>query len=195
MLFNNILEDIVTSYNNEVDSLVLLHKTKGGGAVRSKSGLAFENFIESICDINNLVAKRDDYKKSEIIDGEQLVNLQVDKHCYRDGVLVKMIESKCYLDACYFKRAVDDFIDLHNSPDVPNNLDYAIVTGQRALGDNALKYHSAKFKRSTGKDLKIFILNHHKQRNSQKAIYMEEYRSNFNLDMSEVKDLVEWIQK
>ena len=189
------MKDIIKTYNNEVDALSLLHKNEGGGKARSKSGLAFENFIERICDINNLVAKRDDFKKSEIIDGEQLVNLQVDKHCYRDGVLVKMIESKCYLDACYFKRAVDDFIDLHNGPDTSNNLDYAIVTGQRALGDKPLKYHSAKLKRSTGKDLKIFILNHHKQRNSQKAIYMEEYRSNFNLDMSEVTDLVEWLQK
>ena len=51
------------------------------------------------------------------------------------------------------------------------------------------------FKRATGKDLKVFILNQHKKRNGNKAIYMEEYRNNFNLDMSEVEDLVEWIQK
>ena len=189
------MEDIIEIYNNEVDSLVHLYKTKGGGAVRNKSGLAFENFIENICRINNLDAKRNDHKKSEIIDGEQIVNLQVDKHCYRDGVLVKMIESKTYLDACYIKRAVDDFIDLHNSPDVPDNVEYAIVTGQRALGDKPLKYHSAKFKRATGKDFKIFIINQHKQRNSKKAIYMEMYRSDFNLDISEVKEFSEWLQK
>jgi hypothetical protein len=195
MLFNNTLEDIVTSYNNEVDDLVLCHKNDGGGKARSKSGLAFENFLENICDVNGLVAKRNDYKKSEIIDGEQLDKLQVDKHCYRDNVLVKMIESKTYLDACYLKRAVDDFIDLHSSPDVPDNLEYSIVTGQECVAENALKYHTAKFKRATGKDLKVFILNQHKKRNGNKAIYMEEYRNNFNLDMSEVEVLVEWLQK
>ena len=189
------MKDIIVIYNNEVDSLVQLHKTKGGGAVRSKSGLAFENFIESVCDINNLVAKRDDYKKSEIIDGEQLDKLQVDKHCYRDNVLVKMIESKTYVEACYLKRAVDDFIDLHNSPDVPDNLEYAIAAGQASIAENALKYHSAKFKRATGKDLKLFVLNQHKKRNPKKAIYMEEYRNDFNLDMDVVNEFVKWLQK
>ena len=189
------MKDIIKTYNNEVDALSLLHKNEGGGKARSKSGLVFENFIGGVCDVNNLVSKHNDYKKSEIINGEQIDNLQVDKHIYRDNVMVKAIESKTYLDACYLKRAVDDFIDLHNSPDVPDNVEYTIVAGQKCVAEKALKYHSAKFKRSTGKDLKIFILNHHKQRNSQKAIYMEEYRSNFNLDMSEVKDLVEWLQK
>lgn len=189
------IKEIIENYNDEVDGLSLLHKTKGGGAARSKSGLIFENFLEDMCKFFGLVPKRNDYKKSEIIDGVQLVNIQVDKHCYRNGVLVKLIESKCYLDACYLKRAVDDFIDLHNSPDVPDSVEYAIVTGQRALGDKPLKYHSAKFKRATGKNLKIFILNQHKQRNPKKSIYMEMYRSDFNLDMSEVKEFSEWLQK
>ena len=189
------MKETVETYNNEVDNLVLCHKNDGGGKARSKSGLAFENFLESVCDVNGLVAKRNDYKKSEIIDGEQLDKLQVDKHCYRDNVLVKMIESKTYLDACYLKREVDDFIDLHNSPDVPDNLDYSIVTGQECVAENALKYHTAKFKRATGKDLKVFILNQHKKRNGNKAIYMEEYRKDFDLDMKVVNEFVEWLQK
>ena len=189
------MNEIVETYNKEVDALSLLHKKGGGGKARNGSGLAFENFIGGVCDVNNLVAKKNDYKRSEIINGEQINNLQVDKHCYRDNVLVKMIESKTYLDACYLKRAVDDFIDLHNSPDVPDNLEYSIVTGQECVAENALKYHTAKFKRATGKDLKVFILNQHKKRNGNKAIYMEEYRNNFNLDMSEVEVLVEWLQK
>ena len=189
------LENVIEFYNKEVDALALLHKNEGGGKARSKSGLAFENFIGSVCDVNDLVAKKNDYKKSEIIDGEQLDNLQVDKHCYRDNVLVKAIESKTYLDACYLKRAVEDFIDLHNSPDVPDNVEYAIVAGQKCIAEKSLKFESAKFKRSTGKDLKLFVLNRHKTRNPKKAIYMEMHRNDFNLDMSEVKDFVEWLQK
>ena len=189
------LENVIEFYNKEVDALALLHKNEGGGKARSKSGLAFENFIESVCDVNDLVAKKNDYKKSEIINGEQLDNLQVDKHCYRDNVLVKMIESKTYLDACYLKRAVDDFIDLHNSPDVPNNVEYTIVAGQKCVAEKALKYHSAKFKRSTGKDLRVFVLNQHKQRSGKRAIYMDHARNDFNLDMSEVNKFVKWIQK
>ena len=188
------MNEIVETYNKEVDALSLLHKKGGGGKARNGSGLAFENFIGGVCDVNNLVAKKNDYKRSEIINGEQINNLQVDKHCYRDNVLVKRIESKTYLDACYLKRAVDDFIDLHNSPDVPDNVEYAIVTGQKCVADKSLRFESAKFKRSTGKDLKLFVLNRHKIRNPKKAIYMEMYRNDFNLDMSEVKDFVEWLQ-
>ena len=167
------MKDIIKTYNNEVDALSLLHKNEGGGKARSKSGLAFENFIESVCDVNDLVAKKNDYKKSEIINGEQIDNLQVDKHIYRDNVMVKAIESKTYLDACYLKRAVDDFIDLHNSPDVPDNVEYAIAAGQKCIAEKSLRFQSAKFKRSTGKDLRVFVLNQHKQRSGKRAIYME----------------------
>ena len=51
------------------------------------------------------------------------------------------------------------------------------------------------FKRATGKDLKVFILNQHKKRNGNKAIYMEEYRKDFDLDMKVVNEFVEWLQK
>ena len=189
------MKDIIETYNNEVDDLARLHKEEGGGKARSKSGLAFENFIGGVCDVNNLVSKHNDYKKSEIIDGEQIDNLQVDKHCYRDNVLVKVIESKAYLDFSYLKRAVNDFTDLYNSPDVPKNVEYAIVAGQKCVAEKSLKFESAKFKRATGKDLKLFVLNQHKIRDPKKAIYMEMYRNDFNLDMSEVKDFVEWLQK
>ena len=189
------MNEIVETYNKEVDALSLLHKKGGGGKARNGSGLAFENFIGGVCDVNNLVSKHNDYKKSEIIDGEQIDNLQVDKHCYRDNVLVKVIESKAYLDFSYLKRAVNDFTDLYNSPDVPKNVEYAIVAGQKCVAEKSLKFESAKFKRATGKDLKLFVLNQHKIRDPKKAIYMEMYRNDFNLDMSEVKDFVEWLQK
>ena len=189
------MKDIIEIYNKEVDALVQFHKNEGGGKARSKSGLAFENFIGGVCDVNNIISKHNDFKKSEIIDGEQIHNLQVDKHCYRDNVLVKVIESKAYLDFSYLKRAVNDFTDLYNSPDVPKNVEYASVAGQKSVAEKSLKFESAKFKRSTGKDLKLFVLNRHKTRNPKKAIYMEMYRNDFNLDMSEVKDFVEWLQK
>ena len=189
------MKDIIEIYNKEVDALVQFHKNEGGGKARSKSGLAFENFIGSVCDVNNLVSKHNDFKKSEIIDGEQITNLQVDKHCYRDNVLVKVIESKAYLDFSYLKRAVNDFIDLHNSPDVPDNVEYAIVAGQASIAEKSLKFESAKFKRATGKDLKLFVINQHKKRNPKKAIYMEEYRNDFNLDMDVVNEFVKWLQK
>ena len=189
------MKNIIEHYNNEVDSLSLLHKNEGGGKARSKSGLVFENFIGSVCDYNNLVSKHNDYKKSEVIDGEQIDNLQVDKHIYRDNVMVKAIESKTYLDSCYLKRAVDDFIDLHNSPDVSDDVEYAVVAGQKCISKKSLGFQLAKFKRSTGKDLKIFVLNQQKIRNPKKAIYMEMYRNDFNLDISEVENFVKWLQK
>ena len=109
--------------------------------------------------------------------------------------MVKAIESKCYLDAWYLTRAIVNFTDLYNSPDVPKNVEYAIVAGQKSVAEKSLKFESARFKRATGKDLKLFVLNQHKKRDPKKAIYMEEYRNDFNLDMDVVKDFVEWLQK
>lgn len=184
---------IVEAYNAEVSELPTIHKEEGGGKARNGSGSIFEKFISRICLDNGLEAKKNDYKNSEEIDGYCLTNLQVDKHIYRDGVMVKAVESKTYLDSCYLKRAVLDFIELESSPDVPDNVDYAILTGQECVAENSLNYYLSLFKRKTNKTLNIFVVNQHKKRSADRAIYMEEYNENFQLDINEVNRFVEWL--
>ena len=188
-------DTIIEAYNEKVSDLPRLHKEDGGGKARNASGVIFEDFITDICADNNLVAKKNDYKRTEEIDGISLKNLQVDKHIYAKDVLKKLVESKCYLDACYLKRAVIDFIELEASPDVPDDVEYAILAGQECVSQDSFNYYLAYFKKETGKDLNVFIVNQHKKRNAKRAIYMEQYNSDFQLDIEQVNKFVEWLQK
>jgi hypothetical protein len=186
---------IIDTYNAEVEDLPRLHFIGGGGKARNASGVIFENFVQHICADNGLKAKKNDYKRSEEINGIYLKKLQVDKHIYRDGVMVKAVESKCYLDACYLKRAVIDFVELNASPDVPDDVEYAILAGQKDVSRDAFEYYCAYFKKMTGKNLNVFVINTHKKRNAKRAIYMEEYNSDFQLDIEEVNKFVEWLNQ
>ena len=99
------------------------------------------------------------------------------------------------MDACYLKRAVIDFIELEASPDVPDDVEYAILAGQECVSQDSFNYYLAYFKKETGKDLNVFIVNQHKKRNAKRAIYMEQYNSDFQLDIEQVNKFVEWLQK
>tara|TARA_R100001443_G_scaffold54119_1_gene65579 strand:+ start:6419 stop:6991 length:573 start_codon:yes stop_codon:yes gene_type:complete len=188
------LLDIIEQYETEVDKLPQTHFELGGGAARSASGLVYENLIERTCDKLGLDARRNDYKRTEEVDGTCLKNLQVDKHIYHNDVMTKAVESKCYLDACYLKRAVMDFIELDQSPDVPDNVEYAIFAGQNACGKDAFAYYLAFFKKITGKEVKIFFVNPSRKRSSSRSIYKEEYREDFRLDTSVYNEFIDWLK-
>ena len=125
---------IIESYYKELDALPSIHQSGGGGDARNASGLLYENLIKRICDWLGLDAKKNDYVKTEEVNGYCLKNLQVDWHVYKNKKMTKLIESKTYLDACYLKRAILDFIELDQSPDVPDDAEYAIFAGQNACG-------------------------------------------------------------
>ncbi len=189
------LSSIIDTYDSEVVDLPRLHKEGGGGKARNASGVIFENFIQRICNCLGIESKKNDYKKTVEINGFFLKNLQVDKHIYCNGKMRKAIESKCYLDACYLKRAVLDFIELDSSPDVPDDVEYAILAGQECVSQDSFNYYCAYFKKMTGKSVNIFIINMHKKRNANRAIYMEQYNKDFRLDTVEVNKFVEWLCK
>jgi len=184
---------IVEQYNKEVDALPEIHHQGGGGNARNASGLVYENLIKRTCDRLELDAKKNDYVKTEEVNGYSLKNLQVDWHVYKNGKMTKAIESKTYLDACYLKRAILDFIELDQSPDVPDNVEYAIFAGQNACGDAPFAYYPAFFKKITGKDVKIFFVNPQRKRSSSRPIYKEEYREDFNLDNKVYNSFIQWL--
>jgi len=99
------------------------------------------------------------------------------------------------LDACYLKRAVMDFIELEQSPEVPDDVEYAIFAGQNACGADAFAYYPAFFKKITGKEVKIFFVNPSRKRSSSRPIYNEKYRNDFKLDMVVYNEFVEWLKK
>ena len=189
------LTAIAERYETEVDKLPQTHFELGGGAARSESGLVYENLIERTCAALDLDARKNDYKKTEEVNVTCLKNLQVDKHIYRNGLMAKAVESKTYLDACYLKRAVMDFIELDQSPEVPDDVDYAIFAGQNACGKDAFAYYQAFFKKITGKEVKIFFVNPSRKRSSSRPIYKEEYREDFKLDKVVYNEFIEWLKK
>lgn len=189
MAFTSIIEQ----YEADVDALPQIHHELGGGAARSASGLVYENLIQRTCDALGLEGKKNDYMKTEEVDGTCLKNLQVDYHIYKNGVMTKAVESKTYLDACYLKRAVMDFIELEQSPDVPDNVEYAIFAGQNAVGKDAFAYYLAFFKKMTGKEVKIFFTNPSRKRSSARSIYNEKYRADFKLDTVVYNEFIDWL--
>lgn len=191
----NNLDLIIEAYNSEVETIPQIHKEEGGGKARNASGVLFENFTHRICSDNGFVAKRNDYKKSKEVLGFVVNNLQVDKHIYKNKELKKLLELKAYLDSCYLKRAVLDFIELCESPDVPDEVDCAILCGQECVSKDTLNYYTSYFKSKTNKDLNIFVVNKVKKRNASKAIYMEQYIDDFQLDIDEVNKFVRWLNK
>ena len=104
-----------------------------------------------------------------------------------------LVESKTYLDACYLKRATLDFIELDQSPDVPDNVEYAIFAGQNACGDAPFVYYQHFFKKFTGKDMKIFFLHPNHKRSSSRPIYKEEFRGLFNIDNMVYNEFINWL--
>jgi len=186
---------IVECYESDVDQLPQTHTELGGGAARAASGLVYENLIERTCEELGMDARKNDYKRTEEVNGTCLKNLQVDKHIYCNGVMVKAVESKCYLDACYLKRAVMDFIELEQSPEVPSNVEYAIFAGQNACGKDAFAYYQEFFKKMTGKEVKIFFVNPSRKRSSSRSIYNEQYREDFKLDTVVYNEFIDWLNK
>ena len=189
------MNKIEESYNKEVDALPSQYDNGGGGVARYSSGIIYENLTSRICSELGLDAKKNDYKKSKKTkSGKQLKNLQVDWHVYRNNVLMYLVECKTYLDSCYLKRFIDDALDLHLSPEVPNDVKFAILAGQNACGLAAFEYNLEKFEDYTGKAIEVFFVNPLRKRNSQRGIYKSEYRRDFDLDMNVVNEFVEWLQ-
>jgi hypothetical protein len=190
------LDLIIETYNREVDDLPNLHKNSGGGKARNASGLVYENLTLRTCEMLGLDARKNDYKKSKKTkSGKQIKNLQVDWHCYKEESLKKLVECKTYLDSCYLKRFVDDALDLHLSPEVPDDVEFAILAGQNACGITAFEYNLEKFSDLTGKEIDVFFVNPQVKRNSKKPIYKAEFRQNFVLDKVVYNEFIEWLNK
>jgi hypothetical protein len=189
------LSQVVETYEKEVDDLPRVHRELGGGAARSASGLVYENLIKRTCQVLSLDAKKNDFKRSEEVNGSCLTNLQVDWHVYKLCQMRKAVESKAYLDTCKLKRVVLDFVELENSPEVPKDVEYAILAGQNTCSDDALLYYPSLFTKLTGKEMSIFFLNPLRRRNAGRAIYNREFREDFTLDTQTYNAFVEFLSK
>lgn len=189
MTFDTIKEQ----YEADVDALPSIHAGGGGGKARNASGLVYENLIKRTVEAMGYEPRKNDYKSTEEVDGVVMNNLQVDWHIYKEGVLRLFVESKCFLDSSMLMRAVIDMIELHNSPDTPDDCEFAIFGGQDACKKESLVYYRAFFKKHTGKELNVFFVNPQMKRSSSRPIFDASFRDLFTLDSKVYNSFVNWI--
>lgn len=185
------IEAIVENYNQRVSNLQNIYNEGGARKCAYETGDVFEKIIDDIVvDIDHLISLKNDYLTVEC-DGYKMNNVQVDRHIRRksDNSICIVIESKTYLDSCYCKRAVVDFIEIQGSKEVFEDVSFVIITGQVSISKKTFNYYQAFCKKHTGKNFKLFVLNENKKRDSKKPIYKEK----FILDVKELKNLYDYI--
>ena len=182
---------IFENYTSRVSNLQDIHNIsprKGAAA----SGDVFEKFVDDVVvNRTDLKSLKNDYLTVEC-DGYSMDNVQVDRHIRStiDNSIKSVIECKTYLDACYTKRAVLDFIEIAESTEVDDNVDFVIVTGQLTIAIDTFNYYQAFCKKHTGRNFKLFVVNDNKKRNSKKPLYKEK----FTLDKNEVMKFFNYIK-
>lgn len=179
-MFNNIVEN----YNKKVSILQQVHEQQGQGAVRDATGDLFEDIACNLIKLANPAAQalKNDYKTIVSKSGHTLDNLQVDRHIYVNHQLKMFVECKTYLDACFLKRAVEDFKMLLR---VHPQAKCVIITGQDACSTQSMNFYKDEL------DFEVFILNVDKKRSSTKPLW-KVYNS---LDSSEMSRFVEFASR
>lgn len=163
-----LFQPIIDFYQSKIEPLYeqYISLTNAGGKMRSTVGDLYEEIAEKIIHLvdPNIVIKHKDHIWVESRPGSGIFgNFHLDWHLYLNGKLIALMEVKTYADKPMFGRAVTDGIryirEVH--PDVP----VILCAGQDAVGSNMLEWYSDRY------DLKYFILNKTKKRNSKNPIF------------------------
>lgn len=164
-----------------------------GGKIRQSMGdlgeelarVAWVEIAKQYSDISKLVEPKkgeSDIKKCVNKNGNTY-DAHVDKHCYIEDKFVLAIESKSYLDSCYYARASSDFRLLKEYYDA--NLICVVLSIE-----DAAKESSKKFIEDEGWVDATFILTDGK-RSSAKPIWGKKFYKKLNYD--KVGKLVDFI--
>jgi hypothetical protein len=176
-------ENVIGYYNSTVKNFSRLYEENGQGAVRSAIGDLYQNVAEKLITglDPSLVCKHNDFLSKYSKSGKYRVdNMQVDLHVYRGTELLFILESKTYLDACYLKRAVEDFREIR---DVVGNIPAIVFSGQNAVSDNTYGYYTEEY------DFETFYVNSTKKRSSKTPIY----KTCDPLDLTELERFIEYV--
>jgi hypothetical protein len=179
------IEKINFNYTQRVNNLSTGDKCAG------KTGEVFEKLIDDVVEyFPHLQSLKNDYLTVEC-GGYKMTNVQVDRHIRSaiDNTLKSVIEGKTYLDSCFCKRAVVDFMEIAESSEITDNVDFVILTGQISISQDTLNYYQAFCKKHTGRNFKLFVVNEQKSRNSKKPLYKEK----FKLDIPELEKFYDYI--
>jgi hypothetical protein len=172
---NNIMERWCYNYENNYN----------GGRMRGDRGADLENYIISVVSNiskmynNNIKAIKGSEKKEKLqitIDDDIYVKEhQVDVHIYLNNTLISVIESKAYLDSCYYERACNDF-NLFKK--YGYRIKNYVFTLENSINDITKKI--IDFENSKICDNIFYMLDG--KRSSSKPIYNKDYKKKINLD-------------
>jgi hypothetical protein len=172
---NNIMERWCYNYENNYN----------GGRMRGDRGADLENYIISVVSNiskmynNNIKAIKGSEKKEKLqitIDDDIYVKEhQVDVHIYLNNTLISVIESKAYLDSCYYERACNDFNLFKKYGYTIKNY---VFTLENSINDITKKI--IDFENSKICDNIFYMLDG--KRSSSKPIYNKDYKKKINLD-------------
>ena len=186
------MQTVIENYTQRVNKLHTIYDEISPRACANASGEVFEVLIDdTISSFPGLVSLRNDFLTVEL-NGYVMNNVQVDRHIRNSfGKVVSVIEGKTYLDSCYCKRVVVDFIEIASSSEIDENVDFVVITGQKTIDPNTYNYYQEFCRKHTGRNFKLFVLNEIKQRNSKKPLYREQ----FKLDNIELKRFYEYVNR
>lgn len=186
------MNQIIQNYQQRVNNLYNIYNDFGPRACAAASGEVFEHLVDDVVScFSTLKSLKNDYLTVHL-EAYTMSNVQVDRHIRNsEDKLIAVVESKVYLDACYCKRAVIDFLEISSSTTINSELEYVIVTGQTTINENTYNFYQELCKKFTGKYFHLFVLNEEKKRNSKKPLYKET----FKLDETELQKFYEYIGK
>jgi len=159
------MNEIIEWYNNEVSTLASLRESDGQGAVRDGIGKIYETLAQKLInDVDpTLECKHNDYLTKYSKSGKYKVdNVQVDLHVYRGEELLFILESKTYLDACFLKRAVEDFREIRG---IVGDVPAILFAGQDAVSENTFGFYDEEC------EFETFFVNTTKKRSSARPIF------------------------
>jgi len=149
MFTKSIYDKLNDQYNKSLNTMNKLSENNNtGGEIRGANGSFGENFVESIIEyINqneneNFECKVGNTSMLTARCGEHEHEIQVDKHVFYKSRLVYGIEVKSYLDICYVKRAIMDFVDVKR---YNQNVKTIIFAFEDACNQKEYNYYNAVY--------------------------------------------------
>jgi hypothetical protein len=178
----DICAEVTRRYTARMDPIYDLHD---GGKIRAARGNLVEDLVRDCCELVGLEWRKGTQDLQTIVVGEFSKNHQVDGHIYKNGAPAVFIESKAYLDSCYYVRAVEDFKLMKlRYPTVP----CVVVALEKGGSDDAFAFTNAV---NVGACSSVVYLCDGK-RSSSRPMYQREFAK--PIQQAKLEALVRYLQ-
>ena len=109
------------------------------------------------------------YQNGEIVELRNQVDFKYET--FSMYTMALNTENNAYDELKVVNVSALDFIEIAESPEVSDDVEFVIVTGQLTIAKKTFDYYQAFCKKHTGRNFKVFVVNEKKTRNSKKPLY------------------------